>query len=167
MRYFQKYFLISAALAFLFASSGFAQDSKPAPGPVTAKPDDSADKTVQNFFALMTKGQVDQACDYLTNGTKIAENLEWVAALKVKTKEAIKSTGDVQGYELLGIQNVGTHLMRSTYIALGKGYPLIWKFYFYRTDKTWKLIDLRLEIGLSDVFEENKPPQEPTSTPGQ
>jgi hypothetical protein len=167
MRYFQKYLLLSAAFAFLSVHTGYAQDAKTAPGtqpaatPLTAKTDDSADKIVQNFFALMGKDQIDQACDYLTNGTKIADNLEWVAALKVKTKEAVKSTGTIQGYELLGIQNVGTHLMRSTYIALGKGYPLVWKFYFYKSDNAWKLIDLRLEIGLSDVFEDNKAPQEP------
>ncbi len=162
MRYFHKYLLLSAAFALLPASTGFTQDPKPQPAatPLTAKPDESVDKIVENFFALLGKDQVDQACDYLVNGTKIAENLEWVANLKVKTKETIKASGEIQGYELLGIQNEGTHLMRSTYVALGKGYPLVWKFYFYRSEKEWKLIDMRLEIGLSDVFENNKPPQE-------
>ncbi len=174
MRYLQKYLPVSAALIFLRAGTVIAQDVKKtpapqaapeaAPSPATGKTDESVDKLVENFFALLAKDQTDQACDYLTNGTKIAENLEWVAALKVKTKEAIKASGEIQGSELLSIQNVGTHLMRSTYVSLGKGYPLIWKFYFYRSDKAWKLIDLRLEVGLSDVFEDGKlPTQQPAA----
>lgn len=171
MRYLKKYSLLATTLALLLSGTGLAQDAKSPPAsqapaiPLAAKPGDSADKIVDNFFALLGKNQVDEACDYLTNGTKFGDNLDWVADLKVKTKGAIKVCGDIQGYELLGIQNVGTHLMRSSYLSLGKAYPLRWKFYFYKSDNAWKLIDLRLEIGLADMFDDIKPPQPPA--PGQ
>src|ERR1700677_710886 len=166
MRYFQKHLLVCAAIASLLAGTGFAQEPKPASPaqpaatPLAAKPGDSADKIVENFFALLTKDQVDQAYDYLTAGTKIAERLDEVSDLKVKAREAIRIRGDIKGYELLNIQNAGTHLMRATYVSLGKSFPLRWKFYFYKGDTIWKLIDIGIDDGLANMFDENKAPEE-------
>ena len=177
MRSSKKYLILPAVFAFVSAAALRAQDSPPptpppAPDvetsatPLAASPGESVDKIVGNFFALLTKNQVDQAYDYLVNGTKIAEDSDEVVNLKAKTKDAIKVCGDIQGYEQVVVQNVGTHLMRSTYISLGTAFPMRWKFYFYRVDRTWKLIDIRIDDGLVEMFDDNQPQKQsqPTGT---
>ena len=154
MRYFQKYSAISRRIIALLAQARAGRRISKSAGPVRSPRNSTPAATPSatpagpvaviprtrswvTSFALLSKDQVDQAYDYLTNGTKFAkENRIKVADLKVKTKGAIRANGQTQGYELLTIQNVGTHLMRSTYLSLGKSYPLRWKFYFYRSDKT-------------------------------
>ena len=172
MRYLQKHLLISTVFALLLAGGTQAQNQEKAaasaspaaspaqPPPLTsieAGAGDSADKIVENFFGLMMKSQIDQAYDYLTNGTPVAETAGWVADLKAKTKQAMKVCGEVQGYEQISIQNVGTHLMCATYLSLGRTYPVRWKFYFYRSDKTWRLVDIGISAGLADMFDTKKP----------
>jgi hypothetical protein len=172
MRNFQKYLPLLAALAFLLPRTGFAQDSAKTPATAAASQTapsgagDSVDKTVAKFFGLLMKGQIDDAYGYLTNGTKIADDLEEMAKLKVNTKVAIEKFGQIKGYELVGIQTTGTHLMRATYLSLGTGYPLRWKFYFYRLDNGWQLIDLGVDDRLVDMFEDNKPQQAEQQQPG-
>lgn len=162
----QKYPTLFAALALLLPRAGFAQDSAktpapaPAAQPVAASTGDSVDKTVAKFFGLLMKGQIDDAYAYLTNGTKIGDDLQEMAKLKVNTKVAIDKFGQIKGFELVSIQTTGTHLMRATYISLGTGYPLRWKFYFYRLDNGWQLIDLGVDDRLVDMFDDNKPQQE-------
>lgn len=160
-RYIQKYLPVFAALTLAFPCAGFGQDAGKTPTPSTtpALPaaSESVDRIVENFYGLLTKGQVDEAYDFLTKGTRIADDLPRMASLKGRTKDAIKLFGDIQGFELVSIQNSGTHLMRATYISLGKTAPLRWRFLFYRLDKTWKLIDLGVDDRLSDLFDDNKP----------
>lgn len=167
MFYIRKYLPLFTAILFLFPAAAPAQDAKASPSPTPqAAPlpptpalcstGDSLDGTVQKFFGLLTKGQIDDAYNYLTKGTKIADDLEEMAKLKVNTKEAIQKFGDIKGYELVTIQTAGTRLMRATYLSLGTAYPLRWKFYFYRLDKTWNLIDIGVDDRLVDMFDDNK-----------
>ena len=135
----------------------------PSTTPLSAKADEPPDRIVENFFALLTRDQIDQAYDYLTNGTKIAEKPDDVAALKAKTRDAVKYFGEIVGYESVGVQNVGTHLLRANYVSIGKGFPLRWKFYFYRWDKTWRLIDIRVDDRLVDMFDEKEPAPPPAA----
>jgi hypothetical protein len=121
---------------------------------ISAKEGETPDKIVEYFFALLTRNQIDQAYDYLTNGTKIGEKPEEVANLKTKTRDAIRIFGEILGYESVGVKNVGTRLLRANYISIGKGFPLRWKFYFYRWDKTWRLIDIGVDDRLVDMFDE-------------
>lgn len=138
-------------------------ESKPEPSPGGANAGQSVDKTVNDFFTLLGKDQFDKAYDQLVAGTQIAERSDQVAALKSKTKEAVKLFGEIGGYELVGIKNVGTHLMCSTYLSLGKNCPLRWKFYFYKSgDNIWRLIDIRVDDRLVEMFDEK--PSKPDST---
>ena len=172
IRCFQKWTVFTAVITFALSDMAVAQDSKPAQAsptpatPATTGAGDSVDKTVDKFFNLLTKGQVDDAYVALTNGTKLGYDLEWLAKVKVGTKAAIQRFGDIQGYELVGVQAVGTHLIRATYLSLGKDSPLRWKFYFYRQDKTWKLIDLGVDDRLFDIFDEKQPAQQQQQSPG-
>jgi len=116
---------------------------------------------VDTFFGLLGKGQIDEAYDGLTAGTDIAKKTGYVGILKSKTTDAEKVFGEFQGYELIGIKNIGTHLMCATYLSLGKNLPLRWKFYFYKSDQTWRFIDIRVDDGLVNMFEEANPHPQP------
>ena len=132
---------------------------------------------VRDFFRILAEGRVDAAYDQLLKGTLIAGKPEDLAMLKKKTREAIQAFGPINGYEIAGVKNVGrgSHLMCLTCLSLGKQLPIRWRFYFYNADSkisypaspsdanpviingTWKLIDIRIDDRLVDMFEEPAP----------
>lgn len=128
---------------------------KVAPPAVASK---GPEEIARVFFAQLEKGDIDAAYGSLTRGSKIAERPEELRALKTKTKEAIEVFGTVRGYDLVERKLVGERLLRATYLSLGNEFPLRWRFYFYKAEDTWKLIDLRVDDKLTGIFEE---PEEP------
>ena len=70
----------------------------------------------------------------------------------------------VIGYELVESKNVGVRLLRRTYVSVGKEFPLRWRFYFYKPDLAWRLIDLRVDDRLPGIFDE---PDEPRTAERQ
>ena len=44
--------------------------------------------------------------------------------------------------------------MRQTCISLNQDLPLRWRFYFYRSEGAWKIVDMRVDDGLVELFEE-------------
>ena len=136
---------------------------KPAGTPAVAPaaiPKDPAE-IARAFFAQLEKNDIDAAYVSLTQGSKIAERPEELRALKTKTKEAIEVFGVVRGYDLVERKLVGERLLRATYLSLGKDFPLRWRFYFYKAEDMWRLIDLRVDDKLTGIFEE---PDEPKTT---
>lgn len=131
--------------------------------------DPSATKTIQTFFDALQKKQIDLAYEQLTKNTKIGEKPEEVTSLKTKTEQAIKLFGEIQGAEKLTVNAVGDHLLSATYLSLGRELPLRWRFYFYKSGDVWKLIDLRVDDRLMDLFGETVPPADtrPTNWPKQ
>lgn len=119
-------------------------------------------KVLEEFFRMLHLNQIDEAYDRLTAGTPIADKPEDVATLKSKTREALKVFGAISGHELIAAQSVGTRLMSATYVSLGKTFPLRWRFYFYRPEKAWKLIDIRVDDRLEDMFDEKSAPSSVT-----
>ena len=111
------------------------------------------------FFASLREGEIDQAYATLTKGSRIADRPEEMRLLKQKTKEAIDVFGVISGFELVEDKKVGTRLIRSTYISLGKEIPLRWRFYFYKADSVWRLVDLRVDDKLTGIFEEAEEPK--------
>ena len=122
-----------------------------ATGPV--KPPDPFDVVVA-FFDALKGGQVDAAYDELVKNTIIADRKEDVAALKAKTKQALDSYGPVSGFEPVETIEIGTCLRRHTCISLNQDLPLRWKFYFYRNASGWRLVDLRVDDGLAELFDD-------------
>ncbi len=116
------------------------------------------------FFGLLLKGQVDPAYDGLTKGSKIAERAEESKALRLKTQEALKVFGAVVGFEQVESKTVGPHLLRLTYLTVGKEFPLRWRLYFYRPDSFWRLVDIRVDDRLSGLFGE---PEEARNAEGR
>src|SRR5207253_862216 len=127
-----------------------APANPPAAGPVVettvpAEPEtDGPEKIIARFFSYLQRREVDQAYDQLTRGTKIAERAEDVKTLKAKTKEAISVFGPILGYDSVSRKSVGVRLVSYTLVSLGKEFPLRWRFYFYKPQETWRLIDLRV-----------------------
>jgi len=113
------------------------------------------DALIAAFFSSLKAGRVDEAYDNLVRGTVIADRLKDVAALKSKTAEAIEGYGKIGGYEMADERWVGTSLMRRTCISLGEVLPLRWRFYFYKSGGDWKLVDLRVDDALVELFEES------------
>jgi len=139
-----------------------------ATAPVFAQPESTAEKPqgasvafnapakqVDQFFRVLTEGRVDAAYDELLKGTSIAQMSKDVASeLKAKTRGAIRAYGDISGYDLVDMKEVGSHLTRVTCLALAKQIPIRWRFYFYKTSDTWKLVDIGINDRLVDLFEE-------------
>ena len=164
-----RFFLLAllAAPAFLQAQDKPAKTEKPkpAPTPAVAAP---APKTADNdvpaqvaaiFFGLLQKNEVDPAYEGLMKGSRIAERPEELKSLKTKTREAIDVFGPIQSYELVETRNVGTHLLRRTYLSLNKEFPLRWRFYFYLSGDLWRLIDLRVDDRVTGMFDEAEDPK--------
>lgn len=141
------------AAAPLWAQSEPKEESAAAAASLTAIPE----KQVSQFFQLLTEGRVDTAYDELLKGSKIADMPKDVAVLKAKTKEAIRVFGDINGYEQIGIKTIGTRLTRLMCLSQGKQFPIRWRFYFYKADDNWRLIDIRIDDRLMDLFEEPAP----------
>jgi hypothetical protein len=117
------------------------------------------------FFGLLLKGQVEAAYDGLTKGSKIAERAEESKALRLKTQEALKVFGAVVGFEQVESKSVGPHLLRLTYLTVGKEFPLRWRLYFYRPDSFWRLVDIRVDDRLSGLFGEPEETRNPEGRP--
>ena len=157
-------FLVTCSLgAMAFAASPVpavvAKPSEPATPVVEtiALPDtetDGPEKIIARFFSYLQRKEVDQAYDQLTRGTKIAERAEDVKTLKSKTKEAITVFGPMLGFDTVVKKNVGSRLVSYTLLSLGKEFPLRWRFYFYKPQETWRLIDLRVDDRLAAMFDE-------------
>ncbi|GAT34224.1 hypothetical protein TSACC_22648 [Terrimicrobium sacchariphilum] len=175
MRYPLLFLVVAAASAFgqqtnQRSSMIFAPGAKeptvvntPAPTPTQqAAPSGkvfSPDDILNAFFLALKADQVDAAYDALVRNTIIAERQKDVDGLKAKTKEAIDGYGPISGYEVVDEREVGTVLMRRTCISLNSDLPLRWRFYFYKTQGEWRLVDLRIDDGLVELFEDSARPR--------
>jgi hypothetical protein len=135
-----------------------AAATEPAPTPVpAATPSPKTDSplaTINAFFLALKSGLVDAAYDALARGTVISERKENVLQLKARTTQALDSYGPISGFEVIGTLEAGKNLTRYTCISLNTDLPLRWRFYFYRGPDGWKLVDLRVDDGLVELFEE-------------
>ena len=130
----------------------------PDPAIVPPTPEGEApEKTIARFFGYLQRKEVDLAYDQLTKGTKIAERAEDLKMLKSKTKDALAVFGVMTGFDSVARKTVGERLISYTYVSLGKEFPLRWRFYFYKPQEAWKLIDLRVDDRLSAMFDEPEP----------
>jgi hypothetical protein len=60
--------------------------------------------------------------------------------------------GKSTGYELIGIEKVGTSLLRLQYIEKTEKHAFPWSFYFYKTDQGWMLNDFTWHGDIRRVF---------------
>lgn len=150
------------SLLVLLCAAAHSQDATSA-SPTVATPTSTEPNAnaIANFFESLKSKQVDKAYDELVKGTKIAEKPKDVSTLKAKTTEAIALFGQIQGYEIVETKMVGTHLARFTCLSIGKDFPLRWRFYFYLAEPLWRLIDIRVDDRLADMFDEGERAEAP------
>ena len=106
---------------------------------------DGPTQIVATFFAALHEGKIDEGYATLTKDSKIAEKPEELKTLKAKTREAIEVFGNISGHDYVESRSVGQRLVRATYISQGKVFPLRWRFYFYKPENSWRLIDMRVD----------------------
>ncbi len=156
-------------LSFIFFlgvySTGFARDFSPSPTPTPAnemvlldesvsEPKALPSEMLKKFFSGVKSGNLDDALKALTRGSLLANKQEDVETLKKGTQQALDKYGDVEGFEILEKKSVGENLLRVTCLSLGEDMPLRWKFYFYKSKGTWHLLDMRVDAGIADLFED-------------
>jgi hypothetical protein len=117
---------------------------------------DGPAQIVATFFSALQEGKIDDGYATLTKGSKIAEKPEELRQLKTKTREAIEVFGNIHGFDFVESKAIGVRLVRATYVSLGKVFPLRWRFYFYKTDDVWRLIDMRVDDKLTGIFDESE-----------
>jgi hypothetical protein len=132
---------------------------------VTGGLDAAVRKKIEDFFAALEGKEIDEAYARLTKDTKIAEKPEDVTTLKTKTQQAIDLFGEITGAEQIGLHYVGTHLLSTTWLSLGKDLPLRWRFYFYKAAGNWRLIDIRVDDRLMELFGESATDSKPANWP--
>lgn len=135
------------------------------PRVVQANPmQDGPSQIVAAFFASLKEGKIDEGYAMLTKGSKIAEKPEELRQLKAKTREAIEVFGTINGYDFVESRAIGQRLVRATYVSLGKVFPLRWRFYFYKPEEVWRLIDMRVDDKLPGIFDETEEAKAATSS---
>lgn len=113
------------------------------------------DERIAAFFAALEKEKIEEAYDELVKDSMVGERKEDVASLKQRTQQALDGYGSISGYEVVEEKTVGSHLMRRTCLSLNSDLPLRWRFYFYESGGQWKLIDLRVDDALVELFEDS------------
>lgn len=129
-----------------------AASPRATPGP---RHDSNPTETMEMFFLALKAGEIDSAYDTLVKNSIIADRKEDVQGLKEQTKKALDNYGPIAGYEVVDEKAVGSSLLRRTCISLNTDLPLRWRFYFYQSEGEWKLVDLRVDDGLVELFEES------------
>ena len=135
----------------VFPSSGEPTASKAA---TPTKSSIEPSEILGQFFEDLKADQLDSAYQGLVKNTIISERTENIDQLKAKTRQALDNYGPVKGYEIVETLQVGDSLFRHTCLSLNEDVPLRWRFYFYRSGSQWKIIDLRVDDGIAELFEE-------------
>jgi hypothetical protein len=164
------------ALLFFLCSTAYSQNftetnksrivippgqSRPAATPDPKERPREPRERIDAFFALLSRDRVDEAYTDLVKGTIIEEREEDVTTLKDRTQRALDAYGMVRHYEVLNELTAGSSLRRYTCLSLNEELPLRWRFYFYNSARGWKLVDLRVDDGLVELFEEAGRPLTP------
>ena len=155
-------YLLGFSLFIGVCSEGFAQQkASPTPKPNMVLLDQGDDgnnvrpvEMLKKFFAGVKSGRLDDALDAITANSLLAHKPEDIETLKKGTQQALEKYGDVEGFEILEQKSAGESLFRITCVSLGEDMPLRWKFYFYKTHGTWRLLDMRVDTGIVDLFED-------------
>ncbi len=112
------------------------------------------EEVVGDFFSALQKDNVDVAYESLSAGSMLATKGEESLELRATTQGAIDAYGPIKGFELVKTDRVGALLERRTYVLHGEVMPLRWRFYFYKGSGDWKLVDLRVDDALIELFDE-------------
>jgi hypothetical protein len=128
-----------------------ANSAAPTPTPMSTL---APEEVLRLFFEDLKADKLDAAYQGLVKNTVLSERAGTTEQLKDKTREALDHFGPAKGYEIVENLQVGDSLFRYTCVSLNEDIPMRWRFYFYRSGTQWKVIDLRVDDGIADLFEE-------------
>lgn len=95
------------------------------------------------FLESIKRGEINQAYDKLTEGSRLLEDQpKVVEAIKKQTKSQLAKFGEILGYELLDEKNYGGSLARLVYLMKSFKQPTVWIFHFYRPQESWSLVSV-------------------------
>jgi hypothetical protein len=96
---------------------------------------------------------VPEAFDLLLKDTRLSAREENVKELIRRTEQALGLYGKMNDYEVVDTYQVGSRMLVTTYLSALQVQPLRWRFVYYKADKNWMLIDLRVDDHLADLVE--------------
>lgn len=103
-----------------------------------------SEKCTTFFKALMTTA-ANKAYNDLLDGSPIKINDDKVKNQVIKTVEAIELYGKIEGYELIGSDEISTSYLKVRYLSLHAYNPLLWTFTFYNSPKNgWIVLNMKL-----------------------
>jgi hypothetical protein len=107
--------------------------------------DPTAPANSQDFY--------EKAYDTFMGGTMLDKQKEKMSYFVSKTQEAFGIYGPLKDAEVFDNYSVGSNVLVLTYLSRQTIQPLIWRFIYYRPDKTWKLINLGFGDNLYDLLD--------------
>ncbi|MHC5074889.1 MAG: hypothetical protein ACYTFM_00465 [Planctomycetota bacterium] len=103
---------------------------------------------IDQFLSRIINGEIDKAYDELLIGTMLAERAEAIGVQKQQTSQLFDTYGRLLEKEFVKKQQYGKSLIRLVYILKCEKMPLVWEFYYYKTEGKWQLISLKLRDDL-------------------
>jgi hypothetical protein len=108
---------------------------------------------IDKFFNTLKTGDSTKAYTELLAGTRLAERKENLQIFIEKTDQAQGIYGKLISFEIYDNYNVGSSLMVLTYITNHPMQPLRWRLVYYKPEKAWMLIDVRVDDVLEDLVD--------------
>ncbi len=104
--------------------------------------------SIDKFFKGLKGGDYANAYETFLAGTKLGQQKEKMSVFISKTQEAFGIYGALNDYEIYDNYAIGSNTLILTYLSRHTMQPLVWRFIYYRADKTWGLINLGINDGL-------------------
>jgi hypothetical protein len=127
-----------------------AKSGRRAPNPVPPGPELRG--PIEKFFLGIKAGESRKAYEDLVANTNLAEREE-LKILINKTDQALALYGKATTFEVYDNYSVGANLIVLTYLTHHQFQPLRWRLVYYRAEKTWSLIDVRVDDQLEDLID--------------
>jgi hypothetical protein len=126
-----------------------------APPPEVAHSIDAFFKTLHGDATAAPNSQdfYEKAYAAFLGGTILGEQKEKTSYFVSKTQEAFGIYGPLRDAELYDNYSVGSNVLVLTYLSRHTVQPLLWRFIYYRPDKSWKLINLGFGDNLYDLLD--------------
>ncbi|TFE69863.1 hypothetical protein A7Q09_00420 [Methylacidiphilum sp. Yel] len=107
---------------------------------------------IEKFFNQLLQGDIQRAFQELLVNSRLASRNENINMLMDKTSQAMSYYGKADSFDIYDSKAFGNRLYVVTYLLNLELQPLRWRFVYYKPDKVWKLIDIRVDDALEDLI---------------
>jgi len=114
----------------------------------------AAEALNQQFFTLLSQGNVDQAFELMKPYTQVsAQEMDKLKETTQRQYQILDRVfGPSSGFKLVEKKTVGDCLARYTYLELREKYPIRWLVVYYRPQLTWQTVILKWDIQINSLF---------------